>query len=47
MYCHFNFLFADKNIMAKSGGILITQDLGDEYGFADIDGNGAFNIGPY
>ena len=32
------FLIPDKNIMAKSGRILITSDVGDEYHFKDITG---------
>jgi dehydrogenase/reductase SDR family protein 1 len=31
-------LAADPNIMQKSGRILITSDLGDTYGFTDLDG---------
>jgi len=31
-------LAADKNQLQKTGKILITGDLGDEYGFTDIDG---------
>ncbi|VDK26880.1 unnamed protein product [Anisakis simplex] len=29
----------DENVMKKSGRILLTSDLGQEYGFVDIDGN--------
>ncbi|GMT22751.1 hypothetical protein PFISCL1PPCAC_14048, partial [Pristionchus fissidentatus] len=31
-------LASDKNMMDKTGRILATMDLGDEYGFVDIDG---------
>lgn len=30
---------SDENIIAKTGKILITADLGNEYGFTDIDGS--------
>jgi NAD(P)-dependent dehydrogenase (short-subunit alcohol dehydrogenase family) len=32
-------LAADPNVQAKSGGIVTTWALSDEYGFSDIDGN--------
>ncbi len=32
------YLAADSNIMKKSGKILLASDLGDEYGFVDING---------
>ncbi len=31
-------LASDKNVIEKSGKIVLTADLGDEYGFVDIDG---------
>ena len=31
-------LAADKNIMARSGKIIMTADIGREFGFADITG---------
>ncbi|CAC5419129.1 DHRS1 [Mytilus coruscus] len=37
-------LATDPNIMKKSGKILITADLGYEYGFKDIDGKDPSNI---
>lgn len=32
-------LAADPNVMAKSGQVLITAELGQEYGFTDVDGS--------
>ncbi|XP_052061486.1 dehydrogenase/reductase SDR family member 1-like isoform X2 [Mytilus californianus] len=37
-------LATDQNIMKKSGKILMTADLGYEYGFKDIDGKDPFNM---
>ena len=31
-------LAGDKDIMKKSGKILMSTDLGDEYNFVDVDG---------
>jgi len=33
------FLAADQNIMSRSGKIIMTADVANEYGFNDIDGN--------
>lgn len=38
------YLAADRAIMKKSGRTLLTADLGDEYGFVDIDGRTPKNI---
>ena len=32
------FICADEKIMKKSGRVLLTSELGDEYGFVDING---------
>lgn len=37
-------LALDRNLMSKSGRILITADLASEYGFVDIDGKSPDNI---
>jgi len=34
---------ADPNVMAKSGQVFTSRDLGDEYGFTDIDGRQPVN----
>jgi dehydrogenase/reductase SDR family protein 1 len=36
-------LAADPNIMTKSGQVLITAELGQEYGFTDVDGSVPMN----
>ena len=33
------FNISDENIMKKSGQILLTTDLAEEYNFEDVDGN--------
>jgi dehydrogenase/reductase SDR family member 1 len=40
-------LAADPNIMEKSGKVFTTRDLGDEYGFTDIDGSQPVNSRRY
>ncbi|XP_033626153.1 dehydrogenase/reductase SDR family member 1-like isoform X2 [Asterias rubens] len=37
-------LAQDKNIMKKSGRVLLTAELGEEYGFTDIDGSNPLNF---
>ncbi|XP_041376040.1 dehydrogenase/reductase SDR family member 1-like [Gigantopelta aegis] len=37
-------LASDPNIMKKSGRILLAADVGDEYGFVDIDGRTPYNM---
>lgn len=37
-------LASDPKVMSKSGRILITEDLGSEYGFVDIDGSTPDNM---
>jgi len=37
-------LAADKNQLQKTGRILVTSDLADEYGFTDIDGRSPPNL---
>lgn len=38
-YIYFIHLYiVDSKVMSKSGHILITEDLGSEYGFVDVDG---------
>lgn len=32
------YFYIDKNLLKKSGRIQITVDLGEEYGFTDVDG---------
>jgi len=36
-------LAGDPNVMAKSGQVLITAELGQEYGFTDVDGSRPLN----
>ncbi|XP_071493540.1 dehydrogenase/reductase SDR family member 1-like [Diadema antillarum] len=36
-------LAQDKNIMRKTGKVLLTMDLADEYGFTDVDGHRPMN----
>ena len=36
--CKLYVFIPDKNVIRKTGKVLITADIGDEYGFVDIDG---------
>ena len=36
--------YSDKNIMKKSGRVLLTAELGEEHGFTDIDGSNPLNF---
>lgn len=42
--CIVNLLMDKQNLLKKSGHVLITADLGDEYGFKDIDGRKPWSV---
>lgn len=38
IYLIMHLYIVDSRVMSKSGHVLITEDLGSEYGFVDVDG---------